>query len=198
MSFQPTVHTLKKKKGKVKHSGENSTGKQDESDCLFYTSTFWFGFDRPGQSLGLQITGATLAGFAWGDYMREIHTNLIAKDFPKPLEGVIEATVCSVSGQLPTANCQSHLTTQWYLEGTQPTSVCTVHSSNTSSFISIARLRNEMYKSGQHLTEKPDYSPLKLNLDFLKPGYENTVKASESVKEEEEKEINFDYNYLME
>ena len=164
----------------------------------YYTSTFWFGFDRPGQSLGLQITGATLAGFAWGDYMREIHTNLIAKDFPKPLEGVIEATVCSVSGQLPTANCQSHLTTQWYLEGTQPTSVCTVHSSNTSSFISIARLRNEMYKSGQHLTEKPDYSPLKLNLDFLKPGYENTVKASESVKEEEEKEINFDYKYLME
>lgn len=61
----------------------------------YYTAAFWFGFDKPGQSLGLNITGATLAGMAWGDYMSEIHKNMLVKDFPKPLEGVIECTVCS-------------------------------------------------------------------------------------------------------
>ena len=130
--------------------------------------------------------------------MREIHTNLIAKDFPKPLEGVIEATVCATSGELPTPACEGHLTTQWYLEGTQPTSVCSVHSSNTTSYLSISRLRNEMYKSGQHLTERPDFTPLKVNLDFLKPGYENTVQKTESTIEEEKPVETFDYNFLME
>ncbi len=163
----------------------------------YYTSTFWFGFDRPGQSLGLKITGATLAGFAWGDYMREIHKDLMAKDFPQPLDGVIQARVCSESGGIPTAGCEGHLTTQWYLEGTQPTTICTVHSSTSSSSLAISRLKGEMYKSGQRLTERIDTTPLKINLDFLKPGYENSKgeeKPQESVKEPE----NFDFNFLME
>lgn len=165
----------------------------------YYTSTFWFGFDRPGQSLGLKITGATLAGFAWGDYMREIHKDLLSKDFPQPLEGVIKVTVCSESGEIPTAGCEGHLTNQWFLQGTQPTAICHVHSSTSSSFLSISRLRNEMYKSGQHLTESFDTSPLKINLDFLKPGYENSGKEETSVsRTKETKEENFDYNYFME
>ena len=36
----------------------------------YYAAAFWFGFDKPGQSLGLNITGATLAGYAWGEYYR--------------------------------------------------------------------------------------------------------------------------------
>ena len=165
----------------------------------YYTSTFWFGFDRPGQSLGLKITGATLAGFAWGDYMREIHQNLIAKDFPQPLEGVIQATVCSDSGEIPTPGCEGHLTTQWYLEGTQPTQMCHIHSSTSNSFLSISRLKNEMYKSGQHLTETFDTTPLKINLDFLKPGYENSDKKEEIISEIPQTEPeNFDYNFFME
>lgn len=166
----------------------------------YYTSTFWFGFDRPGQSLGLHITGATLAGYAWGDYMREIHRNLLVKDFPQPLDGVIQATVCASSGKLPTPNCENHLTTQWYLMGTQPTEICTIHSGNSSSALSISRLQTELYKSGQHHTENIDNSPLKLNLDFLKSGYvpyENEEKTQIQETKEEEKPMP-DYNYLME
>lgn len=165
----------------------------------YYTSTFWFGFDRPGRSLGLKITGATLAGFAWGDYMREIHQNLIAKDFPQPIEGVIKATVCSESGGIPTPACEGHLTTQWYLQGTQPTEICHIHSSNSSSVLSISRLKSEMYKSGQHLTEKVDTTPLKINLDFLEPGYENLIDEDVGKEDKGQPETeNFDYNIFME
>ena len=56
-----------------------------------------------------------------------------------------------------------------------------------------------MYKSGQHLTETINTTPLKLNLDFLKPGYENTVKHTEETKNELQTETeNFDYNFFME
>ena len=135
----------------------------------YNTSAFWFGFDKPGQSLGLKITGATLAGFAWGDYMREIHRGLPAKDFTKPVDGVFQATVCSVSGKIPTAECGHHTKTLWFLAGTQPTEICPVHGGRAAraSAISIERLKNEMYQSGQRRTVDFDVSPLQLNLDFL-------------------------------
>ncbi len=115
----------------------------------YYTSVFWFGFDKPGQSLGLQLTGSTLSGYAWADYMRKIHTGLPMKDFTKPATGVIEATVCSISGGILTPECGNNSVTAWYLEGTQPTQVCTVHSSsNSGRTLGIYRLEKELYKAG--------------------------------------------------
>ena len=168
----------------------------------YNTSAFWFGFDKPGQSLGLRITGATLAGFAWGDYMREIHRGLPAKDFNKPVDGVIQATVCSVSGKIPTPECGSHITTQWLLAGTQPTDVCPVHGGKASgqSSIGITRLKNEMYQSGQRSTTKFEQSPLKLNLDFLNGGAINSNQGSAGKTDtmaEKVPEVLPDYNYLM-
>ena len=162
----------------------------------YYTSTFWFGFDKPGQSLGLKITGATLAGYAWGEYMGEIHRGMIAKDFPKPMDGVIQVTVCSESGMLPTAACGDHLTTQWYLSGTQPVSVCTLHSNTSPSVLAVSRLRNERYQSGQNLNVQIDKSPLKLNLDFLN---ENIIRGpQEEAVQEEDLTVYPDYNPFME
>lgn len=115
----------------------------------YYTSAFWFGFDKPGQSLGLQLTGSTLAGYAWTDFMRKVHTGLAMKEFPKPATGVIQATVCSVSGGILTEECGNHKVTAWYLEGTQPTEVCTVHSrTNSSRTIGMYRLEKELYGAG--------------------------------------------------
>lgn len=162
----------------------------------YYTSTFWFGFDKPGQSLGLKITGATLAGYAWGEYMGEIHRGMIAKDFPKPMDGVIQVTVCSESGMLPSAACGDHLTTQWYLLGTQPVSVCTLHSNTSPSILAVSRLRKERYQSGQNLNVQIEKSPLKLNLDFLN---ENIVPhTQEEAVQEEDLTVYPDYNPFME
>jgi len=175
----------------------------------YYTAAFWFGFDKPGQSLGLNITGATLAGHAWGDYMGEIHRDMLVKDFPKPLSGVIECTVCSESGQILTEDCGNHQTTQWFLEGTQPTQICPIHSNKTGSALGEYRLRKEMYRSGQHITTELNTTPLSFNLDFLSDNY---VFVDYSNKEEDsdqdfnpvmpEQTINkvedLDYNFLME
>ncbi|MGP1458794.1 MAG: penicillin-binding protein 1A [Treponema sp.] len=162
----------------------------------YYTSTFWFGFDKPGQSLGLNITGSTLAGHAWGDYMSEIHRGMIAKDFPKPMGGVVQVTVCSETGMLPTEACGNHLTTQWYLSGTQPASSCALHSNKSPLIIGISRLKKERYKSGQNLNVTIDTSPLKLNLDFLNGGA-NSAEQETEAKEEETESVP-DYNPFME
>ncbi|MCQ2573840.1 MAG: PBP1A family penicillin-binding protein [Treponema sp.] len=179
----------------------------------YYTAAFWFGFDKPGQSLGMNITGATLAGHAWGDYMSTIHKDMIVKDFPKPLSGVIECTVCSESGQILTEDCGNHQTTQWFLEGTQPTQVCPLHSNKTGSALGEYRLRKEMYRSGQHLTTELNTTPLTFSLDFLSDNYvfveyiNNDEESDEYDSESEsfveiQKPLNkvedLDYNFLME
>ena len=189
------------------HAGGKTGTTQNWADAWtvgftpYNTAAFWFGFDKPGQSLGLKITGATLAGFAWGDYMREIHWGMLSKDFNKPAEGVIEVTVCSVSGKIPTPECRK-TTTQWVLAGTQPTDICPVHggkASSTSS-VSIARLKGEMIQSGTRIRSDFDFVPLKLNLDFL-----NGIEVNSNIEEPEASpESNDasnrlpDYNYLME
>lgn len=189
------------------HAGGKTGTTQNWADAWtvgftpYNTAAFWFGFDKPGQSLGLKITGATLAGFAWGDYMREIHRGMLSKDFNKPAEGVIEVTVCSVSGKIPTPECRK-TTTQWVLAGTQPTDICPVHGGKASSksSVSIARLKGEMIQSGTRIRSDFDFVPLKLNLDFL-----NGIEVNSNIEEPEASpESNDasnrlpDYNYLME
>lgn len=173
----------------------------------YYAAAFWFGFDKPGQSLGLNITGATLAGYAWADYFREIHRNLPSKEFTRPLEGVIECTVCSVSGKLLTEGCGDLKTTQWYIEGTQPTDFCPVHSNQSSSTLAINRLQREMYKSGQRMSVTFDKSPIVLNLDFLDSDYsfdddseydDDSSYFSENTYKNVSDSQEYDYNYLME
>lgn len=169
----------------------------------YYTSVFWFGFDKPGQSLGLQLTGSTLSGYVWADYMRKIHDGLPMKDFSKPATGVIEATVCSVSGGILTPECGEHKVTAWYLEGTQPTQVCSVHSTaNSSRTIGIYRLEKELYKAGfaSELIIR-DNSTLSFNLD--KPlqsgdfGVFDTKLSPTDSQELDENGAAPNYNYLM-
>ena len=167
----------------------------------YYAAAFWFGFDKPGQSLGLNITGATLAGFAWGEYFDKIHEDLPLKDWNKPLEGVIECTVCSESGMILTEACGDHQTTQWYLAGTQPTELCPIHSTSSNSTLAISRLEKEMYKSGQRMNLVFDTTPLSFNLDFLEADYVPSEEYEYTEEEYEESEIpqnqDYDYNYLM-
>ena len=99
----------------------------------YYTTAVWFGFDRPGNSLGVDLTGATLAGPVWGDYMREIHRGLPRRSFSRPSSGIIDVSVCARSGLLRNSACNEGEVTLPYLEGTQPGQYCEVHG-NTSPF----------------------------------------------------------------
>ncbi len=115
----------------------------------YYTTAIWFGFDRPGYSLGLRSTGATLAAPAWGKYMDEIHEGLPYRDFIKPQTGIVEVSVCRKSGFLPTEDCTDGSITLTYLEGTQPVQYCEYHANSASlKRTAIERLQNETYLTG--------------------------------------------------
>ncbi|MDR0494444.1 MAG: PBP1A family penicillin-binding protein [Treponema sp.] len=93
----------------------------------YYTTAIWFGFDKPGNSLGVELTGSTLAGPVWGDYMREIHQGLPYRNFPRPSSGIIDVTVCAKSGMLKTPSCKEGEITLPFLAGTQPAHACDLH-----------------------------------------------------------------------
>ena len=108
----------------------------------YYTTAIWFGFDRPGNSLGVELTGSTLSGPIWGDYMREIHQGLPRREFPRPATGIIEVSVCSKSGLLRTPACNQGDTVLPFLTGTQPSRTCDIHgSSSWSSFAALNVMR---------------------------------------------------------
>ena len=133
----------------------------------YYSAAFWFGFDKPGQSLGTHLTGGLLAGPAWGEYFDKIHEDLPYKDWRQPDSGVVKCVVCSESGQLITKECGDNKTTQWYLEGTEPKEYCPIHSKNESANLSITRLQKERLQSGESIISEVDTSPLVLDLGFL-------------------------------
>ena len=130
--------TFKDEKGnnfKMPMAGKTGTP-QNWSDAWtigfspYYTTAIWFGFDKPGNSLGVNLTGSTLAGPVWADYMREIHQGLPFRDFVRPSTGIIDATVCVKSGLLKTPYCNEGDVTLPFLDGTQPVLLCDYHDGN--------------------------------------------------------------------
>ncbi len=133
----------------------------------YLTAVVWFGFDQRGETLGLNLTGSTLSGKAWAEYMRRANEGYPMRSFEPPAEGLVRAEVCSVSGQLPTPACGNNRTTQYFLQGTQPTDFCTRHVSlETSRELLLPRLAAAHAQSGAKLGAT-DAAPLKLDLSFL-------------------------------
>ena len=143
----------------------------------YYTTAIWFGFDKPGNSLGLNLTGATLAGPVWGDFMREVHQGLPPQEFRRPA-GVVDVTVCAKSGQLLTAQCNSGAVTLTFLEGTAPHEYCTLHSgavANAQQALSAMRSNVEML----NLSSDPYLSSLTLpRLDISALGISSATGRS--------------------
>ncbi|MBQ0040106.1 MAG: PBP1A family penicillin-binding protein [Treponema sp.] len=137
----------------------------------YYTSVFWFGFDRPGQSLGLSITGSTLAGVAWGDFMNAANQGKGYKPFfdEKP-EELIELEICSKSGGLLTPECEAYKMTAYYYPGTEPEESCIKHTDNTGSTLGIFRLKRARLQSGYYFIDDADFEPLSVDLRFLTSG----------------------------
>lgn len=149
----------------------------------YYTSVFWFGFDRPGNSLGLRITGATLAGPAMGEFMGRAHKGLPYKNFDKPATGVTAVEVCTKSGLLPVEGCTTKVL--YYLSGTAPERECNVHSAAGNTAVFIDRLERDRYRSGANPLEGADTSPLKIDWSALgleDPNAEKVIKKQKGGK----------------
>ena len=150
----------------------------------YYTAVFWFGFDTPGMSMGTGMSGASLAGPPWGDFMEMIHKQeeLPYKDFPQPEEGVVKQSICDETGLIATESCPT--VTLWFLAGTDPKETCTTHGKVTSDGLMMIRLQNELYQSGHSINDaiKDDELNLDLNLDFLQE--DNSTQEEETTLEE--------------
>lgn len=95
----------------------------------YVTTAVWFGFDMPGNSLGLNQTGATAAGPVWARFMKDIHTNnpeMPPIDFKKP-DGILGRSVCAISGLLPTKHCKEGVKAEIFIAGSEPRKFCTFH-----------------------------------------------------------------------
>ncbi|MDR2257971.1 MAG: PBP1A family penicillin-binding protein, partial [Treponema sp.] len=133
----------------------------------YYTTAIWFGFDKPGNSLGVNLTGSTLAGPVWGNYMREIHQGLPLKDFVRPSTGIIDVTVCAKSGLLKTPACNEGEVTLPFLEGTQPTEYCNIHgNASYSSSTALNTMRSDTLGLDEEILLGSLTMPA-LNLDLL-------------------------------
>jgi penicillin-binding protein 1A len=109
----------------------------------YYSTAIWFGFDKPGNSLGVNLSGAALAGPVWADYMRQIHQGLPFRDFVRPSTGLLDVTVCAKSGLLKTASCNEGEVTLPFLEGTQPVLLCEYHGSNSARENGVRRIEQD-------------------------------------------------------
>ncbi|QEN05998.1 penicillin-binding protein [Thiospirochaeta perfilievii] len=139
----------------------------------YYTTSLWYGFDKGSNTLGQNNNGAVLAGFVWAKYMAEIHKDLPVKQFFRP-NGIIERTICAVSGDLASQNCPDTIR-EVYKTGTEPTTFCEYH-----TFVQEAR--NETIFKIMDLIEveiSPDQNILnsiKMETDF----FENSEPESNS------------------
>jgi penicillin-binding protein 1A len=82
------------------------------------TTAVWFGFDAPGNSLGLDVTGATAAGPVWAEFMKRIHGNAPPEEFSAPVEGIAHVAVSELSGMLPTPGEPAR--EEVFIAGTEP------------------------------------------------------------------------------
>lgn len=97
----------------------------------YYLCTNWSGFDMIVYS-GDYGSLSSAPNYdcripLWNAIMNDIHENLEYKGFPDVPEGVTTAYVCGKSGLLATSSCGSHAYTEYFVEGTVPTSYCNVH-----------------------------------------------------------------------
>lgn len=99
----------------------------------YMTTAVWFGFDRPGNSLGVSQSGAAIAGVLWANYMEAIHRGLPYKDFIRPQSGLVDVKVCAKSGLLPTEYCSEGTVSLLFYEGTQPHQYCDLHQFSSES-----------------------------------------------------------------
>jgi len=110
----------------------------------------WIGFDRPSTIVSGGYAGE-LAVPMWASFMK------IATDGDKPEwlakpDNVVTVNVCRVSGGLPNAGCSSVETvdrdgfpvtrsmiyTEYFVRGTQPTTMCPVHPGNFADIVADA------------------------------------------------------------
>ncbi len=89
----------------------------------YYTATCWYGYEHNAE---VHASGNP-AGKIWDAVMTAIHKDLDNAKFERP-EGIIEQSVCRISGKLATPECGENAYTELFTESSLPTESCEGHS----------------------------------------------------------------------
>lgn len=119
------------------------------------TTAVYFGFDTPGNSLGVSLNGAAIAGPVWGEYMKKVHNDLPADEFSRPATGLIEVEVCKRSGLLPDPQgyCKNQTVKEIFLKGTEPRDYCHVHEAEAA----MREVQKEHLRETLLFDKQPDF-----------------------------------------
>lgn len=82
-----------------------------------YTTVVWFGLDEPETAQSLDSKNA---GAVWHALMQWLHSDLTVQNWETPI-GISEASVCTLSGLVPTRECPNTITEK-FVDGNQPVS----------------------------------------------------------------------------
>jgi penicillin-binding protein 1A len=83
----------------------------------------WMGFDKPQKIKG-NAQGGELAAPAWASFMTEVYRRKPQPpDWPRP-DGVIVREIDAATGRLANASCMGAITTEFFVQGYEPTRTC--------------------------------------------------------------------------
>ena len=120
----------------------------------YYTATTWTGYDN---NVKMSSAELNLSKNLWRMVMGKIHENLPQQSFTMP-SGIVTAAVCSKSGKLPIEGvCDGCVTTEYFAEGTVPTTTCDVHYySNICAYTGLTATEECPFKQASIVEKIPD------------------------------------------
>lgn len=121
----------------------------------YYTATVWTGYDN---NVSLKSSAEkNLSKTLWKEVMGKIHENLEYRSFPMA-SGIVTAAVCSKSGKLPIEGvCDGCVITEYFAEGTVPTTTCDVHYySNICAYSGLTATEECPFKQASIVEKIPD------------------------------------------
>ena len=167
------------------------TGTTDDSDNFwfagitpYYSGSVWIGYDIPQKMYGSSGSAATL----FGKVMSVVHSGLSYTDIEAP-SGLVQAKVCKDSGKSPTDLCYqdqrgNRVKTEYFIEGTEPKSVCDVHvkvTVNSSNNKLATDNTPARLLADKVFIKKPNANPNAADYPFVVPTEEDDTKPEEKI-----------------
>ncbi len=167
------------------------TGTTNESDNYwfagvtpYYSGSVWIGYDIPQKMSGGSGSAATL----FGKVMNVVHSGLSYTDIEAP-SGLVQAKVCIDSGKSPTDLCYqdqrgNRVKTEYFIEGTEPKSVCDVHvkvTVNSSNNKLATDNTPARLLADKVFIKKPNANPNAADYPFVVPTEEDDTKPEEKI-----------------
>lgn len=138
-----------------------------------YSASVWVGKDmyKEGETLNQKFRSND-SSLLWSKIMKKANEGLSTTDIAMP-DGIVRASICSVSGKLPTELCKkghagkSAVVTDYFIKGTVPTSLCDVH------------VEAEVNSANNKLANENTPDGLRVKKVFIKRDYKPSVNLSD-------------------